>query len=127
MDYTAIVIAIIGFLGTIATIIPTVLTGNKKIEKKLDDHIKKDEEEMANTWRVRILRFDDDLCDKTRTYPSEANFAQVMGDIDKYRTYMSTHPDFHNGIGEAAMAHIHETYMLCRNKGLFGCKHVDIA
>ena len=123
----AVLIACITAVPTTITAIGAIIKTNNTIRKELDEvkdmltnHIKKDDDDKAEQWRVRILRFDDELCDLIRPYPNEANFQQAMSDRDKYRRYIDEHEDFHNGIGEAAMANIEKMYQHCRLHGKFG-------
>jgi len=119
--WSDIIVAVIGgVVAIITSILIPVLTTQNKISKQLAQHIKEDADATAESWRVRILRFNDDLCDINRAYPSEANFQQAIADCNKYKTYIDTHTDFHNGIGELAMDNIQSTYVRCKNSALFG-------
>lgn len=90
------------------------------VEQKIDAVEKKADDNTAVEWRVRILRFDDDLCNSNSPYPSEASFMQTLNDVDKYRKYIREHTDFQNGIGASAMDHIEEMWDECKHKNLFG-------
>lgn len=92
----------------------------REVKETLAAHIKENEDTTAEEWRVRILRFDDDLCNPSVPYPSEANFQQAKCDVDKYRKYIKKHDDFQNGIGAAAMEHIDDVWELCKHQNLFG-------
>ena len=122
-----IIIALIGILPTIRSNAHKTQEEIKKlaervnaIDGKLDKHIRENENTTAEEWRVRILRFDDDLCNPATPYPSEANFMQARSDCDKYRKYIKQHTDFQNGIGESAMDHIDDIWEKCKHNSLFG-------
>lgn len=122
-----ILIALIGIIPTIRTNaqktqdeIRKLANRVNEIDEKLDKHIRENEDTTAEEWRVRILRFDDDLCNPSFPYPSEANFQQAKCDVDKYRKYIKKHDDFQNGIGAAAMEHIDDVWESCKHQNLFG-------
>lgn len=156
----AIVIALIGLIGTLAGLVPTIISSNKKLrtelkddfkrsfedydkrldvyEAKLDEygtkmdsvgdqlskHIKKDDDVIAEEWRVRILGFDNYLCNErvglNLPYPCKSNYEQAMSDCDKYEAYIESNPDFHNGIGEDAIARIRRSFAYCQTNNMFG-------
>lgn len=133
-------------LVAIVTIVPVIINNRKKTQASLEEfkqevktdikdtqaevravketlaaHIKENEDNNAENWRVRILKFDDDLCNTSSPYPSEANFMQTLSDIGKYKNYIRTHADFQNGIGASAMEHVEEVWNICKHQNLF-CK-----
>ena len=111
----ALITAGLTLLGTIITTITTSITNRNKtinriddVEVKLDSHIKEEEWANAKQIRVRILRFNDELCRGTQF--SENHFEDILEDIDVYERFCDTHPDYHNGKGAIAMAHIKTEY-----------------
>lgn len=94
----------------------------KALDTKLDKHIQENEFNAAEEWRVRILAFDDNLCNTSTPYPSEANFLQAISDCDKYEDFIKDEKNsgFHNSIGESAIAHIREVRDECKHGNLFG-------
>lgn len=113
-----------GLLIAIVTIIPSIRSNRKEtqksidaLKKTLDDHIKEDEDEKARAQRYRILRFYDEMCEGKNH--SESHFEDVLDDIDNYERYCSTHPNFRNSRGTAAMEYIKETYHKVKSKGGF--------
>lgn len=131
-------------LGTLIGIIPTIKSNRKKteeaitdmktemdkslntlsdkietVEKNLAAHTDADDDDKAEQRRVRILRFEDDMDNKSK-WPTEGNFEQVMVDINYYRTYADKHPNFHNGIGMSAMDRIERCYEECKENKSFG-------
>lgn len=132
------------------TIIPTIISNQKKTVDKLDElktelkadvkatnddveavkktlatHIRDGEEEKAKQARQRILRFYDEICSGAEH--SESHFEDILDDIDFYETYCNEHPKFKNNRGAAAMETIKDTYKHLKAKGGFltyqGGKH----
>ena len=95
----------------------TVKNEIEATNKKLADHIKQEEDDKARQARIRILRFDDELCDGKRH--SENYFEDILDDCDYYKNYIAAHPDFRNSRGETAIDHILETYKHVKATGGF--------
>lgn len=111
----ALITAGLTLLGTIITTITTSISNRNKtinriddVEVKLDSHIKEEEWANAKQIRVRILRFNDEICRGTQF--SENHFEDILEDIDVYERFCDAHPDYHNGKGVIAMAHIKAEY-----------------
>lgn len=111
----ALITAGLTLLGTIITTITTSISNRNKtigriddVETKLDAHIHEEEWANAKQIRVRILRFNDELCRGTQF--SENHFEDILEDIDVYEKFCDGHPDYHNGKGVIAMAHIKAEY-----------------
>lgn len=111
----ALITAGLTLLGTIITTITTSITNRNKtikrigdVEVKLDSHIHEEEWANAKQIRVRILRFNDEICRGTQF--SENHFEDILEDIDVYERFCDAHPDYHNGKGVIAMAHIKAEY-----------------
>ena len=111
----ALITAAVTLFGTILTTVTTSISNRKKtveridkVEVKLDSHIKEEEWANAKASRVRILRFNDELCRGTQF--SENHFEDILEDIDAYEKFCDTHKDYHNGKGVIAMAHIKAEY-----------------
>lgn len=90
------------------------------LQQKFNNYKASDDDRYAQAVRVRILHFDDSLCDMTRPYPSDSSFRQALQDCDTYEAYIKSHPDFINGIGEDAIAAIRSKYRIVKDKQLFG-------
>ena len=112
---TTIISSAVLLLGPIITTIITSISNRKKmggkidaIEKKLDAHIKEDEWATAKQCRIRILRFNDDICSGTEY--SENHYEEILDDIDFYEKFVDSHPDYHNSKGKIAMKHIKSEY-----------------
>ena len=112
-----ILIALVG-------IIPTLISTRKKtqdsiddLDKKLDAHIKMEEDDKMRQARLRIIRFNDELVEG-RPH-SESYFEDILEDVDTYESYASSHPDFKNNRGQAAMKNVKEVYEKVKRKGGF--------
>lgn len=111
----ALITAAVTLLGTILTTITTAIANRKKtisridgVELKLNNHIEEEELVNARQMRVRILRFNDELCRGTNF--SENHFDDILEDIADYETFCKNHKDYKNGKGQIAMKHIKEEY-----------------
>lgn len=111
----ALITAAVTLFGTILTTVSTSISNRKKtisriddVETKLDSHIHEEEWANAKQIRVRILRFNDELCRGTQF--SENHFEDILEDIDAYEKFCDSHKDYHNGKGAIAMAHIKAEY-----------------
>ena len=112
-----ILIALVG-------IIPTLISTRKKtqdsiedLDKKLDAHIKMEEDDKMRQARLRIIRFNDELVEG-RPH-SESYFEDILDDVDTYEAYCAKHPDFKNNRGAAAMKNVKEVYDKVKRKGGF--------
>lgn len=85
-----------------------VLAELKNTQKKLDNHIKVDDERYADMRRTRILRFNNELI---REIPhTKEDFIDVLSDIDEYEAYCRDHPDYKNNRAVHAIANIGRAY-----------------
>lgn len=124
MNWLDILTVLIPLIIALIPVITTVVSnGNKtvkavdEVSKKLDAHIKDDNFRSAKSTRIRILRFNDELCAGVKH--SENHFEDILEDIDSYETFCERHPDFHNNRGVLAMAHIKAVYTECKEKNSF--------
>lgn len=111
-------------LVALVGIVPTIISNRKKTQASIDElretldaHIKDEEENKARQARLRIIRFDDELC--AGLAHSESYFDDILDDVDTYEAYCSAHPDFKNNRGKAAMDHVKEVYTKLKNSGKF--------
>ena len=103
-------------VGTIWAIISSVAKSRKEnwdqiggLTKKLDKHILDDDARAAKQARVRILRFDSDICHGQQF--GESYYEDILDDIDFYSNYVEAHKDdFKNSIGQMAMKRIKDDY-----------------
>lgn len=69
-----------------------------------------EEREIKNTRR-RILRFNDELLNSIEH--SKEYFDEIVGDVDIYRRYTNSHPDYSNGKCKLACENIERVYRKC--------------
>lgn len=72
--------------------------------------------EIKNTRR-RILRFNDELLNSIEH--SKEYFDEIVGDVDEYRRYTNSHPDYSNGKANLACENIERVYRQCLEKKTF--------
>ena len=112
----ALITAAVTLFGTILTTITTSISNRKKtiskiddVEVKLNNHITEEELVNAKQMRVRILRFNDELCRGTNF--SQYHFDDILEDAKAYERFCEKHKDdWQNGKGEIAIKHIREEY-----------------
>ena len=112
----ALITAAVTLFGTILTTITTAIANRKKtvsriddVEVKLNNHITEEELVNAKQMRVRILRFNDELCRGTNF--SENHFDDILEDIEAYEAFCEKHKDdYKNGKGTIAIKHIKSVY-----------------
>lgn len=80
----------------------------KETRKKLDAHIKADDENRADERRANILRFNNEL---VRGIPhTKEEFVEILSDIDVYERYCKSHPEYENNRAVHAIANIGRVY-----------------
>lgn len=85
-----------------------VLAELKNTQKKLENHIKVDDERYADMRRTRILRFNNELI---REIPhTKEDFIDVLSDIDEYEAYCRDHSEYKNNRASHAIANIGRAY-----------------
>lgn len=111
----AMISAGVTLFGTILTTVMTAISNRKKtigridsVEKKLDSHIQEEEWANAKQMRIRILRFNDELCRGNMF--SENHFEDILEDIDAYEKFCDGHKDYRNGKGKLAIDNIKSAY-----------------
>ena len=116
--------AFLTLVGTLVPLITILVKNHKSIQKSIDtlqetlnSHVQENEDAAAREARIRIIRFNDDLCDGRNH--SESYFEDILEDIDMYEKYCATHPTFKNSRGGFAMKHIKETYEKLKLEGRF--------
>jgi hypothetical protein len=85
-----------------------VLTEVKELKDDLNDHKQKSEERHATLCRTHILRFGDEILHGV--LHSKEHYDSVLIDIDNYENYCAKHPGYKNGVAEAAIEHIKQSY-----------------
>ena len=82
-----------------------------KLESEVQSIKKNTEEHEAESARVRILRFGDEILHDVKH--SQEHFNQVLLDITEYEEYCSKHPEFRNNVTGITTKRIMETYEKC--------------
>lgn len=82
-----------------------------KIDRELENHIKRTEEERIRQARQRILRFSDEVFYEKGH--SQEHYNEILEDIGKYENYCNTHPDFKNNKAVMAIEMIKDAYQDC--------------
>ena len=77
-------------------------------QRRLDDHIKVDDERDADMHRAKILRFNNELL---RNIPhTREEFIESLAEIDGYEAFCRAHPDYQNNRAVHAVANINRVY-----------------
>lgn len=82
--------------------------------KEFKDH---DAEQWASLSRTHILRFGDELLHGVAH--SKEHFDQILVDISKYESYCKEHPEYLNGVANATIKQIKNTYQKCLQDNSF--------
>ena len=80
----------------------------QETQKKLDEHIRVDDERNANLLRTQILRFNDELIDDK--HHTREHFIETLAIIDAYEDYCRSHPNYKNNRCICAVANIKRVY-----------------
>ena len=80
----------------------------KQTRKRLDEHIRIDDEREADRHRERILKFNNALLQGK--HHTQEEFVDVLATIDSYEAYCFTHPDYKNSRAVHAIANIERLY-----------------
>lgn len=80
----------------------------KDTQRRLDDHIRLDDERDADMHRAKILRFNNELL---RDIPhTREEFIEILAEIDGYEAFCRAHPDYQNNRAVHAVANIKRVY-----------------
>ena len=79
-----------------------------KLEKQLDEHINTDGKRDADSHRLEILRFNNELLRSVGHTKEE--FIEVLAEIDAYEKFCTDHPDYPNNRAVLAIENIRENY-----------------
>lgn len=82
--------------------------GITAIEKKLDEHIATDDKRDADSHRVKILQFNNELLRSIDHTKEE--FIEVLAEIDAYEQFCEDHPDYPNNQAVLAIENIRGNY-----------------
>lgn len=82
-----------------------------RVENRLDEHIRMDDERNADLHRARILQFNTELLRNIRH--TEEDFNEILYNIDCYEKYCTEHPEYQNNRAVHAIKNIDRVYDEC--------------
>lgn len=85
-----------------------VLDKLETVEKRMNEHIKADDERDADMHRARILQFNTELLRDIKH--TKEDFTEILYNIDCYERYCREHPDYQNNRAVHAIANIGRVY-----------------
>ena len=77
--------------------------------EQLDEHIRIDNERNADVHRVQILRFNRELLQEVPH--TQEDFVEALSEIDFYKHYCKSHPEYENNRAVLAIENIKRAYM----------------
>lgn len=80
----------------------------KETRRALDEHIRADDERNADTLRMRVLHFNNELLRGDRH--TREDFIEILAVIDAYEQYCKNHPNYRNNRASHAIANIGRVY-----------------
>ena len=88
--------------------IKDIKTEQEETRKKLDEHIEESEERKTDTYRSRILGFNNELVRKLGH--TEEDYNEILEIIDRYEDYCGTHPGYKNNKCAHAIKNVERMY-----------------
>lgn len=85
-----------------------VLDKLETVERRMNEHIKADDERDADMHRARILQFNTELLRDIKH--TKEDFIEILYNIDCYERYCREHPDYQNNRAVHAIANIGRVY-----------------
>ena len=85
-----------------------VLEQQKQTQMKLSEHIRNDDKRNADTLRMRILHFNNELL--REDLHTREEFIEILAVIDDYESYCRANPDYKNNRATHAIANIGRVY-----------------
>ncbi len=82
--------------------------GQVETRKRLDDHIRVDDDRNADAHRARVLRFNTELLRGEKH--TREDFIEMLAEIDFYERYCKEHPDYENNRAILAIENIERVY-----------------
>lgn len=79
------------------------------VTQKLDTHIRVDDERNADSYRTRILQFNNELL--REILHTREDFIEILVVIDDYESYCRDHEDYKNNRATCAIENIKRVYM----------------
>lgn len=94
--------------GEVLSTMQTIQTAQKAQADALAAHIKADDERNADTLRMRVLHFNNELLRGDRH--TREDFIEILAVIDAYEQYCKNHPNYRNNRASHAIANIGRVY-----------------
>lgn len=94
--------------GEVLSTMQAIQTAQKAQADALAAHIKADDERNADTLRMRILHFNNELLRGDRH--TREDFIEILAVIDDYEQYCKNHPNYRNNRASHAIANIGRVY-----------------
>ena len=94
--------------GEVLESVEDVKRAQQDTRKALDEHIQSDDERNADTLRMRILHFNNELLRGDRH--TREDFIEILAVIDAYEQYCKNHPNYRNNRASHAIANIGRVY-----------------
>ena len=94
--------------GEVLESIAEAQKAQKETRRALDEHIRADDERNADTLRMRILHFNNELLRGDRH--TREDFIEILAVIDAYEQYCKNHPNYRNNRASHAIANIGRVY-----------------
>ena len=79
------------------------------VTQKLDTHIRVDDERNADSYRTRILQFNNELLREIQH--TREDFIEILAVIDDYESYCRDHKEYKNNRAVCAIENIKRVYM----------------
>ena len=79
------------------------------VTQKLDTHIRVDDERNADSYRTRILQFNNELLREIQH--TREDFIEILAVIDDYERYCREHKEYKNNRAVCAIENIKRVYM----------------
>ena len=79
------------------------------VTRKLDTHIRVDDERNADSYRTRILQFNNELL--REIMHTREDFIEILAVIDDYERYCREHKEYKNNRAVCAIENIKRVYM----------------
>ena len=94
--------------GEVLESVEDVKRAQRDTRKALDKHIQSDDERNADTLRMRVLHFNNELLRGDRH--TQEDFIEILAVIDAYEQYCKNHPNYRNNRASHAIANIGRVY-----------------
>lgn len=94
--------------GEVLESVEDVKRAQRDTRKALDEHIQSDDERNADTLRMRVLHFNNELLRGVRH--TREDFIEILAVIDAYERYCKNHPNYRNNRASHAIANIGRVY-----------------